>query len=108
MTVRHQPIALLPVLLLFVLEFAPAGALAQSACSGSKYSDRVFESHDHEGRSGTVSPPGQDLLASNVLYDLDHMLTYSGAKYDIVATKTFPDLVRVGMKQAMIDAIAER
>jgi hypothetical protein len=48
---------------------------------------------------------GHAAVGPDFLYNLDHMLVYKGAKYDIVTTKSFPDLVRIGLKRAIIDAI---
>jgi hypothetical protein len=47
------------------------------------------------------------MLGPDFLYSLDHLLIYKGAKYDIVTTKSFPDLVRRGLKKAIVEAIAK-
>jgi len=48
---------------------------------------------------------GSDPEGINFIRDLDQNLMRANAKFDIVASKTFPDLVRTGLAKVLVDSI---
>jgi hypothetical protein len=49
---------------------------------------------------------GTEREGYELLHDLDQNLLHEGAKYDIVSSKPFPDVVRDGLARSLVDAIS--
>jgi hypothetical protein len=48
---------------------------------------------------------GTEREGYELLHDLDQNLMREGAKYDIVSSKPFPEVVRDGLARSLVDAI---
>lgn len=51
---------------------------------------------------------GDDAQGNSFLKELDDGLVGAGAQFDIVASKTFPQVQSLGMKKALVDAIKNK
>ena len=50
---------------------------------------------------------GRDQKGLEFIQEMDRGLVFQGARFDIVTSKTFPDLVRTGLASALVDSLSE-